>query len=127
MPTVSFSSSGSFGKMEKFLKTMQSTNFRDILATEAERGRQALIRATPRDSGITAASWAYNIEQSRRGITIIWTNSHVTGGVPLVVMLQYGHGTGTGGYVQGRDFINPAMKPVFDRIADNVWKAVTSA
>lgn len=124
---LTFASSGSFAKMDKFLSSMQSANFRRILEAEGERGRQALIRATPRDSGITASSWGYTTRQNRGSVSIVWTNTTIKGGVPLVVMLQFGHGTGTGGYVQGRDFINPAMKPVFDQIADNVWKAVTSA
>lgn len=125
--TIVFKSSGSFDKMDKFLKTMQKTDFKALLQAEAEKGRRALIEATPRDSGVTASSWTYEIRQNGGGLTLIWKNSNVVGHIPLVVMLQYGHGTGTGGYVQGRDFINPAMKPVFDKIADNIWKAVTSA
>lgn len=124
---VTFTSTGSFDNFEKSIKKMKDANVRSALEAEGERGKRALAAATPRDSGVSASSWGYKIDQNRGGLSIIWTNSNVKGGVPLVVMLQYGHGTGTGGYVQGRDFINPAMKPVFDRIADNVWKAVTSA
>lgn len=124
---IEFVSTGSFDNFEKSLKKMQKLNFRSLIEAEAERGRQALIKATPRDSGIAAASWGYKIDQNGGGITITWTNSDVENGFPVVVMLQYGHGTGTGGYVQGHDFINPAMRPVFDTIADNIWKAVTSA
>lgn len=124
---ITFTSSGSFDKFEKSLKNMQKIDFRRLLESEAERGRQALIRATPRDSGQAASSWTYEIRQNKGGISIVWSNSDVENGFPVVIGLQYGYATGTGGYVQGRDFINPAMKPVFDRIADNVWKAVKSA
>lgn len=124
---IQFTSSGSFNNMDKFLKAMQKANFRAAIEAEAEKGRQALESATPADTGQTAASWGYKISQNGSGLTITWTNSHMAGGIPLAVILQYGHATGTGGYVQGRDFINPAMRPVFDRIADNIWKVVTSA
>jgi len=92
-----------------------------------QEGVAALESATPVDSRKTAASWSYKVTSSKGQHSIEWTNSHVVAGTPVAILLQYGHGTGTGGYVQGRDFINPAMKPVFDKIADNVWKAVTSA
>jgi hypothetical protein len=124
---ITLTSTGSFANMEKFLKAMKSANFRAAVEAEAEKGRQALIAATPVGSGETARAWAYKISQNRGGLTITWTNSHMAGTAPLAVLLQYGHGTGTGGYVQGRDFINPAMRPVFDRIAENIWKVVTSA
>ena len=91
------------------------------------QGVAALSAATPVDSGETAASWYYEITRTKSSWTITFNNSHMVGGVPLAILLQYGHGTGTGGYVQGRDYINPAIQPVFDRIADEAWKAVTSA
>lgn len=90
-------------------------------------GIGALAAATPHDSGLAASSWGYKVENSSGGVSISWTNTDVEGGFPVAIMLQYGHGTGTGGYVAGRDYINPAMKPIFDKIADRVWKAVTSA
>lgn len=77
------------------------------------------------ESGQTANSWGYEIERKRGRITITWTNSHVIDGVPISIILQYGHATGTGGYIQGRDYINPAIKPIFDDIATKVWKEVT--
>lgn len=123
----SFTSHGSFARTEAFLKRMNKGGMFDALDASAREGVAALSNATPVDSGITAASWGYEIQKSRGSCTITWTNDHVIDGRPIVIMLQYGHGTGTGGYVQGRDFINPAIKPVFDRIADKVWKAVTSA
>lgn len=99
-----------------------------LLTQLGQDGVQALAAATPVDSRETANSWSYTIKTSRSSLSISWHNSHVTSnGVPVVILLQYGHGTGTGGYVRGRDFINPAIKPVFDRIDATLWKAVTSA
>jgi hypothetical protein len=93
----------------------------------AQEGVDALARATPQDTGLTATGWEYSIAETNGSYSITWTNRHVVGGVPLVILLQYGHGTGTGGYVHGVDFINPSIKPIFDKIADSVWKEVTSA
>jgi len=97
------------------------------LESYGREGVNALANATPNESGLTAASWDYEVINKGGSWTVVWTNSHIVDGTPLVILLQYGHGTGTGGYVQGRDFINPAIRPIFDRIADDVWKAVTSA
>lgn len=124
---ISFTSTGSFKNTEAFLKKMSRNEMFNSIDSLAREGVSALASATPVDSGITAASWSYEIQRAGDSFTIVWTNDHVVDGRPIVIMLQYGHGTGTGGYVQGRDFINPAIKPVFDRIADKVWKAVTSA
>ena len=88
---------------------------------------RALSAATPRASGIAAESWYCEVIQTRSGWTIAWSNSNIENGFPVAVMLQYGHGTGTGGWVEGKDYINPALKPIFDQIADKAWKAVTSA
>lgn len=93
----------------------------------AQRGVAALAAATPTETGVTAASWSYEIERNGSDVTIWWTNTHLdSAGTPIVVMLQFGHGTGTGGYVQGRDFINPAIEPIFNEIADAVWREVNS-
>jgi hypothetical protein len=124
---VSFSSSGSFDKTERFLRAMQKLEVEKIVKAAAQRGVTALARATPRDSGLASTSWGYVIENKRGSIMIGWTNKDVENGFPVALMIQYGHGTGTGGYVQGKDYINPAMRPIFDEIADTVWKAVTSA
>lgn len=124
---VSFSSEGSFDKTEKFLQAMIKLDIGKILAAEAQKGVAALSKATPQDSGRAATSWGYKIEKSSSSVTIGWTNSDVESGFPVALMIQYGHGTGTGGYIQGRDYINPAMRPIFDQIAETVWKAVTSA
>lgn len=127
MPRVSMSSSGSLANTEKFLTQMSKGRHLDVLDRYGREGVSALAAATPVDSNVTASSWNYKIKRSRGTASIEWTNSHKVDGTPLVILLQYGHGTGSGGYVQGRDFINPAIRPVFDRIAENVWKAVTSA
>ena len=124
---LSFQSSGSFSNMESFLKNVSKTNYKQILEPFAQEGAAALASATPTESGLAASSWGYVITATRGSCKITWTNSDVENGFPVAVMLQYGYATGTGGYVQGRDYINPAIKPIFDRIANEVWKAVTSA
>jgi hypothetical protein len=96
-----------------------------ILHKYGDMGVSALATATPKESGHTANSWYYEIEASKSSATITFLNSHVNKGVNIAIILQYGHGTGTGGWVQGRDYINPAVQPVFDKIADAAWKEVT--
>lgn len=98
-----------------------------ILSKYGEMGVLALSRATPEDSGETARSWSYEIEKTGSGYSLVWKNSHVNKGVPIAIILQYGHGTRNGGYVQGRDYINPALRPIFDGIAADSWKEMTSA
>jgi len=126
---IHFTHRGSFDKSEKFLRAMQNydTIVRGIVESEAKRGVEALQRATPRDSGLASGSWGYEIRQNGRGVIITWTNTDIENGFPVAVALQVGYGTGTGGFVQGRDYINPAMLPVFEDISKRVWKAVTSA
>jgi hypothetical protein len=127
MPKISFGTKGNFNKTEKFLSAMRRAEMFSVLETYGKEGVAALAAATPTESGETAGAWDYKVSKSSGRATIEWTNSHVVNGVPIAIILQYGHGTGTGGYVQGRDYINPAIKPVFDKIADRAWKAVTSA
>lgn len=122
---ISFTHSGSFKNLEKFLRDANGGQIGRGLDALAERGVAALAANTPVESGQTANSWGYEIERKRGRITITWTNSHVVDGVPISIILQYGHATGTGGYIQGRDYINPAIKPIFDDIATKVWKEVT--
>lgn len=124
---ISFNISGSTRKLESFLRRASKIDIPSILHANARSGVTALANATPIDSGIAAQSWSYEVSAGGGVYTISWTNTDVENGFPVVIMLQYGYGTGTGGYVQGRDFINPAIRPIFDKIADNVWKAVTSA
>jgi hypothetical protein len=123
---ISAVSKGSFKNTEAFLRKLSNLDFRRILESAAKDGVKALAAATPLDSGLASDSWGYTIAGFRGGIRITWTNNDVESGFPVAIMLQYGYGTGTGGYVQGRDYINPAMRPIFDQIADRVWKAVTS-
>lgn len=124
---ISLSSSGDFSKTEAWLRKLQKLDIRAIAQAGAQKGVRALASATPKDSSLAASSWAAEVQHTKTSTTIIWTNSDVENGFPVVIMLQYGHGTGTGGYVHGRDFINPAIRPIFDEIAQTVWKAVTSA
>jgi hypothetical protein len=124
---VSFSGSGDFRSTAAFLNKIKQLNIDKIVAAEAEKGVAALASATPADSGLAASSWGYEIVKTSKSLTVHWTNSDTENGYPVAVMIQYGHGTGTGGYVQGIDYINPAIRPIFDQIAETVWKAVTSA
>jgi hypothetical protein len=122
------STSGSFSGLESFLKKASSGSIFDSLSGYGREGVSALAAATPVDGGQTKEAWDYEIKKSRGSYQIIWTNNEKTvDGEPIAIMLQLGHGTGTGGYVRGRDYINPAMRPIFDAIADKAWKAVTSA
>lgn len=125
--TISISSSGSFKNTQRFLKYMSKMDIRSILNKYGEKGVKALNQVTPTQTGRTAASWSYTVEATRGTYSIAWTNDVMAGEVPLVILLQYGHGTGTGGYVAGRDFINPAIQPIFDQIASDVWKEVKRA
>lgn len=124
---VSFRVTGSFQHLESFLQKANKLNIFPILDRCGRDGVNALSIATPIETGIAAHSWSYEVSSSGGNYQIKWLNSDVENGFPVVIMLQYGHGTGTGGYIQGRDFINPAIRPIFDRIAEEVWKAVTSA
>jgi hypothetical protein len=124
---ISFKVNGSFKKAEKFLTSMSKIDVPALIAPIAEEGVKALIQHTPKDSGLTAESWGYKIKHTPRGTTITWFNTSSNDGFPIAIALQYGHGTGTGGYVQGRDYINPAIRPIFEQIADRVWRVVSSA
>lgn len=124
---ITFSQKGSFKNLEAFLRRMQKGDLFTQLDILAKQGVEALRANTPIDSGTTALGWYYEIKIEKHQSTITWFNSHIVDGQPIAILLQYGHGTGTGGYVQGRDYINPALKPIFDIIEDKVWKAVTSA
>lgn len=103
-------------------------NILRTLHTYGQKGVQALSMATPVDTGKTASSWSYEVTHSRGSFSICWHNANVTSdGTPVAILLQYGHGTGTGGYVQGVDYINPALRPIFDQMADEVWREVNRA
>lgn len=122
---ITFTQQGDFSKTFKFLERVLELFKKGIFDKYGAMGVQALEAATPKDSGITAGSWSYEIDRSGGGIAINWTNNNENKGVNIAVIVQYGHGTGTGGYVQGRDYINPAMRSTFDRIAEELWGEVT--
>ena len=121
---ISFTSKGDFSKTIKFLNKMKNVKINNILSKYGEIGVNALSQATPKDSGVTSRSWNYKIEVNNDNASIVWYNTNVVKGVNIAVILQYGHGTRNGGWVEGRDYINPAMKPIFDKIADQIWKEV---
>lgn len=122
---ITFKQKGDFSKVTRYFERLKELMHFGILDKYGKMGVDALASATPMDSGETAGSWYYEIENKRGSASIIFLNSHVNEGVPIAIILQYGHGTGTGGYVQGRDYINPAIQPMFDMIADDIWKEVT--
>ena len=122
---ISFKHKGNFNNTERIFKQSGVQNHMNILERYAKEGVMALASATPVDTGLTAHSWNYVIRSSSKGATITWTNDHVVNGVNIAVILQYGHGTRNGGYVEGRDYINPAVRPIFDRMANELWREVT--
>ena len=126
MSGITVSVSGDFKNLERFLKNASRRNYRRLLEEYGRKGVDALSMATPVDSGITASSWSYDISETSNGFEINWNNSNVNDGVNIAIILQYGHGTGTGGYVQGRDYINPALQSVFDGFVDDLTKAVNN-
>lgn len=115
------------GKTEAALKKMQTDTIFAMLSSYGSQGVAALQAGTPVDEGETSRSWYYEITKGDGGYSLVFRNSHVDNGNVIAILLQYGHGTGTGGYVQGRDFINPAIQPLFDQISADAWKVVTSA
>lgn len=127
LTVIKITHKGNFNNLEKFLNKVQGAGYLNILDRYGQEGVAALSSATPVDSGKTAASWTYEIERDSEHTTISWSNTNVNNGVNIALILQYGHGTGTGGYVQGRDFINPAIQPIFDRMAEEAWKEVTKS
>lgn len=124
---IRITSKGDFNNTFRFLKKMSNFKVNKILDKYGAMGVSALAAATPMDSGLTANSWGYEISVGKEGVTIHWTNTNQNNGVYIAVILQYGHGTGTGGYVQGRDYINPAIRPVFDKIAEEAWMEVVNS
>ena len=122
---ISFNQKGDFSKLTRYLVKTNSAIKNVNLDKFGQEGVAALSAATPVDTGKTAASWSYEIKKSSGSIAIEFHNSNIQNGVPIAIILQYGHGTGTGGYVQGRDYINPAMQEVFDRMAEHAWREVT--
>jgi hypothetical protein len=124
---ITFRQKGDFSKLTRYLERVKEVVKLGNLDKYGREGVAALASATPIESGKTASSWYYEIENSNGSATISFYNSNVNKGVPIAIILQYGHGTGTGGWVQGRDYINPAIQPVFDRIAEEAWREVTKS
>ena len=122
---ISFRQKGDFSKLSRYFERVKEAAKIGVLDKYGQEGVAALASATPVDSGQTANSWYYEIKRQNGSVSIVFNNSHVNKGVPIAIILQYGHGTGTGGWVQGRDYINPAVRPIFDRIAEDAWKEVT--
>lgn len=123
---ITFRSKGDFSKTIRYLEKVKNAKINSIFDKYGKDGVAALASATPVDSGETANSWNYKVEIQNGSATISFYNTHVNQGVPIAIILQYGHGTGTGGWVKGRDYINPAIQPIFDKIVNEAWKEVTS-
>lgn len=121
---IGFRIKGDFSKANSYLERLREVVKLGMLDKYGKMGVEALASATPVDTGLTAASWGYRIERTNTSASIIFYNTNINKGVPIAIILQYGHGTGTGGYVQGRDYINPAIQPVFDKIANDAWEEV---
>ena len=122
---ITFKHKGDFSNLTRFLERAKEVVHMGDLDKYGRAGVEALASATPVDSGETANSWYYEITNSNGSAKITFNNSNIQNGVPIAIILQYGHGTGTGGWVEGRDYINPAIQPMFDEIANNAWREVT--
>ncbi len=124
---ISFRQKGDFSNLTNFLERAKNAIHIGDLDKYGKAGVAALSSATPVDTGLTASSWSYEIENKNGSVRIIFKNSNIQNGVPIAIILQYGHGTRNGGWVEGRDYINPAIQPIFDEIANNAWKEVTKS
>lgn len=124
---ISFRHKGDFSKTLGFLERAKEAVKIGDLDKYGREGVAALSSATPVNTGLTASSWYYEIERKGDSVSINFNNSNIQNGVPIAVILQYGHGTGTGGWVQGRDYINPSIQPIFDSIVERAWKEVTKS
>lgn len=124
---IFFDSKGGLSKTGRFLNFLLNWDFKRNLAKYGQLGVDALASATPKDTGKTANSWSYEITKDQGKYTIYWKNTNINDGIPIAIIIQYGHGTRNGGYVQGRDYINPALQPIFDQIAEDAWNEVRRA
>lgn len=122
---IRFRQKGDFSKLTSYLERAKEKARIGILDKYGKQGVAALSSATPVNTGLTASSWYYEVEHSEGRATLSFLNSNIQNGIPIAIILQYGHGTGTGGWVQGRDYINPVVRPLFDKIANEAWKEVT--
>lgn len=125
MPLITFDSKGNYKKTDAFLRKLLNRDSMAILRKYGELGVERLREATPKRTGLTANSWAYRIEKRGYDYTLTWTNSNIAEWVPVVILLQYGHGTKGGTWVEGRDFINPALRPIFDELSQELRREVT--
>lgn len=124
---ITFKHKGDFEKTTKFLKRVKSLNIKSVLEKYGKVGVNALKEATPKDTGKTSESWTYKVTVTKTLCRIDWRNTNIVDGVPIALILQYGHATRNGGYVEGIDYINPTMKPIFEDILNKVWKEVVDA
>ena len=122
---ITFRQKGDFSKLTRYLEKVKSVVKLSDLDKYGKEGVAALASATQVDTGLTASSWSYEIKHQNGRVSITFKNSNIQNGVPIAIILQYGHGTRNGGWVQGRDYINPAIQPIFDRIANEAWREVT--
>ena len=122
---ITFRQKGDFSKLTRYLEKVKSVVKLSDLDKYGKEGVAALASATPVDTGLTASSWSYEIKHKNGTVSISFKNSNIQDGVPIAIILQYGHGTRNGGWVQGRDYINPAIQPIFDKIANDAWREVT--
>lgn len=123
---ITIKQQGDFSNLNKFLEKAKEVAKLGDLDKYGRQGVQLLASVTPKDTDLTANSWSYKIERSEGKVSLIFLNSNIQNGVPIAIILQLGHGTRNGGYVQGRDYINPAIQPLFDKIANDAWKEVTN-
>ncbi len=124
---ISFRQKGDFSKLSRYIERAREAAKIGILDKYGREGVAALASATPVKTGKTASSWVYEIKRQNGSVSIVFKNTNIVNGVPIAIILQYGHGTGTGGWVEGRDYINPAIQPIFDEIANKAWREVTKA
>ena len=122
---ISFKKHGDFNKLTNYLEKAKKNIHSRTLDKFGREGVEALSNATPTDTGLTSKSWYYEIKYEKNSVAITFNNSNIQNGVPIAIILQYGHGTRNGGWVQGRDYINPAIQPIFDKIVNEAWKEVT--
>lgn len=122
---ISFRQKGDFSKTKSYLTKLKNRKITGLLDRYGKLGVVALSSATPVDTGLTASSWGYKVTINDTYASLVFTNSNIQNGVPIAIILQYGHGTGNGGWVQGRDYINPAIQPIFDELKNKAWEEVT--
>ena len=126
MARICFTHKGDFSKTTKFLQQSKQAVRLSNLEKYAKKGVEALASATPVDSGLTASSWTYKISNTKESIVIDFINTNVQQNTPIAIIIQYGHATGNGGWVEGRDYINPAIQPIFDEMTNDIWREVTN-